>query len=210
MKMKLVLLFSFCLFGLQAIAEESVVIDIQTVGEPPADAKAGASTATQADPQNEANAVNKEQLLKGGKMSPRQKAALAKGEMADTNKEAGNAFLANNSAKPGVVALPSGLQYKIIHAGQGNKPTENNMVRCRYKGRLTDGTIIDSSAENNKPATIRVGGLLAGLKEAVLQMPIGSKWQIVIPPSLAYGASGYHGVGPNAVVVYEMEILGIK
>lgn len=209
MKIKLVLLVTFCLLGLQAVAEESVVIDTQSVGEPSASVKAGASV-SQSDPQAEANAANKEQLLKGGRMSPRQKAALARGEMADTNKVDGDAFLVSNSAKPGVVSLPSGLQYKILHAGSGNKPTVNSMIRCRYKGRLTDGTIIDSSAENNKPATMRVGGLLAGLKEAVLQMPIGSKWQIVIPPSLAYGASGYRGVGPNAVVVYEMEILGIK
>jgi len=209
MKMKLVLLASLCLLGLQAVAEESVVIDTQSVGEPTADVKAGASVA-QPDPQAEANAANKEQLLKGGRMSPRQKAALARGEMADTNKAEGDAFLVNNSAKPGVVSLPSGLQYKILHAGSGNKPTANSMIRCRYKGRLIDGTIIDKSAEGNKPATMHVGGLLAGLKEAVLQMPIGSKWQIVIPPSLAYGTSGYRGAGPNAVVVYEMEILGIK
>jgi len=210
MKMKFILLFSLCLLGFQAGAEESVVIDTQSVGEPPAAVKAGASVPTQSDPQAEANAANKEQLLKGGRMSPRQKAALAKGELADTNKESGNAFLVSNGAKPGVVSLPSGLQYKILRAGKGNKPTENSMIRCRYKGTLTDGSMIDIAAENNKPASMRVSGLLAGLKEAAVLMPTGSKWQIVIPPQLAYGASGYRNVGPNAVVVYEMEILGIK
>jgi FKBP-type peptidyl-prolyl cis-trans isomerase FklB len=165
---------------------------------------------TQPDPKAEANAANKEQLLKGGKMSPRQKAALARGELAESNKGAGDAFLASNGAKPGVVSLPSGLQYKILHAGKGKKPTESSTIRYRYKGTLIDGSVIDKSAENNKPSTINVGGLLAGLKEAAMLMPSGSKWQIVIPPQLAYGASGYRGAGPNAVLVYEMEILGIK
>ncbi len=88
--MKWILLFSLCLLGLQASAEESVVIDSQSIGEPPAAAKAGVNTPAPTDPQAEANATNKEQFLKGGKMSPRQKAALAKGELADTNKEAGD------------------------------------------------------------------------------------------------------------------------
>jgi FKBP-type peptidyl-prolyl cis-trans isomerase FklB len=210
MNMKLVLLFSLCLFGLQAGAEESVVIDTQSVGEPPAAIKPGANSATSSDAQAEANAANKEQFLKSGRMSPRQKAALERGELADSNKGAGDAFLASNGAKPGVISLPSGLQYKILRAGNGIKPKESSMIRCRYKGTLTDGSIIDKSAENNKPSTIQVAGLLAGLKQAALLMPTGSKWQIVIPPQLAYGASGYHDVGPNAVVVYEMEILGIK
>ena len=129
--------------------------------------------------------------------------------MADSNKQAGDNFLAANKAKPGVVTLPSGVQYKILRAGKGMKPTEDNFVRCRYKGTLIDGSIIDKSDEK-KPVSMHVAGFLAGLKEAVMLMPTGSKWEIVIPPQLAYGAFGNRGVGPNAVLIYEMEILGVK
>jgi FKBP-type peptidyl-prolyl cis-trans isomerase len=211
MKMKWILLFSLGMFAIQANADQPVVIDSQSIGEAPAQAAspAGANTAGQTDPQAEANAANKEQFLKGGKMSPRERAAVAKAEMADTNKQAGDNFLANNKSKQGVVSLPSGLQYKILRAGQGRKPTENSQIRCRYKGTLVDGTVIDKS-DDKKPISIRVEGLLAGLKDAVMLMPTGSKWEIVIPPQLAYGTFGNRGIGPNAVLIYQMEILGVK
>jgi FKBP-type peptidyl-prolyl cis-trans isomerase len=209
MKTKSILLFSLWLIGFQANAEQPVVIDTQTIGEQPAAAKAGVTTAAPSDPQAEANAANKEQFLKGGKMSPRERAAVAKAELADTNQQAGDSFLATNRAAPGVVSLPSGVQYRILRAGSGKKPTEESQVRCRYKGKLIDGSTIDKS-DDKKPASMHVAGFLVGLKEAVKLMPTGSKWEIVIPPQLAYGAFGNRGVGPNAVLIYEMEILGIK
>jgi FKBP-type peptidyl-prolyl cis-trans isomerase FklB len=210
MKMKTVCLLGFCLFALQANAEQSVVIDSQSVGEPAAPSGNGASTgAAPADANVETNAANKEQFLKGGKMSPRERAAVAKAEIGNANIQIGADFLASNKAKPGVVSLPSGVQYKVLRAGKGNMPTEESVIRCRYKGTLIDGTTIDKS-DTKKPASLNVKGLLAGLKEAVKLMPTGSKWEIVIPPQLAYGAIGNRGVGPNAVLVYEMEILGIK
>jgi FKBP-type peptidyl-prolyl cis-trans isomerase len=101
------------------------------------------------------------------------------------------------------------VQYKIMRAGQGKKPAEDSVVRCRFKGKLVDGSIIDKS-DNKKPSSMHVSGLVEGLKEAVKLMPAGSKWEIVVPPQLAYGTFGNRGVGPNAVLVYEMEILGIK
>jgi FKBP-type peptidyl-prolyl cis-trans isomerase len=209
MKMKFVSLLGICLLALQANAEQSVVIDSQSLGESPAASKAEASTAVPTDSKAEANAANKEQFLKGGKMSPREKAAVARAEIGNANIQIGADFLASNKAKPGVVSLPSGVQYKVLRAGKGNKPTEESVVRCRYKGMLIDGTTIDKS-DTKKLASLNVKGLLAGLKEAVKLMPTGSKWEIVIPPQLAYGAIGNRGVGPNAVLVYEMEILGIK
>lgn len=209
MKMKLVCLLCLSLLALQANAEQSVVIDTQSVGGSPAAAKADATAAVPTDPKAEANATNKEQFLKGGKMSPREKAAVAKAEIGNANIQAGADFLASNKAKPGVVSLPSGMQYKVLRAGKGKMPTEESVVRCRYKGRLIDGTTIDKS-DAKKPSSLNVTGLLAGLKEAVKLMPAGSKWEIVIPPQLAYGAIGNRGVGPNAVLIYEMEILGIK
>ncbi|MGC2167447.1 MAG: FKBP-type peptidyl-prolyl cis-trans isomerase [Gallionella sp.] len=208
--MKWILLLSLGLFGHQAIAEESVVIDNQSLGETPAGTTAGVNPSASADySQEDANARNKEQLLKGGKMSLRQKAALAKGELAESNKQVGADFLATHKAKPGVVSLPSGVQYKILRSGKGTKPTENSVIRCRYKGKLIDGSTIDKSDEK-KPSTIKVSGLLEGLKQAVILMPTGSKWEIVVPPELGYGAFGNRGVGPNAVLIYEMDIIGVK
>jgi FKBP-type peptidyl-prolyl cis-trans isomerase len=101
------------------------------------------------------------------------------------------------------------VQYKILRAGKGKKPTETSLVRCRYKGKLIDGSTIDKT-DDKKPSTMDVSGFLAGLKEAVQLMATGSKWEVVIPPQLAYGAIGNRGVGPNAVLIYEVEILGVK
>jgi len=209
MQMKWVLLLSLWSVVMQVRAEEPVVIDSQAVGESSAAGKAEVNAVTTSDSQADTNAVNKELFIKGGKMSPREKAAVAKAELADTNAQSGANFLGINKARPGVVSLPSGVQYKILRAGKGKKPTEDSIVRCRFKGALTDGSIIDRSDEN-RPTSMHVAGFLAGLKEAVMLMPSGSKWQIVIPPQLAYGALGNRGVGPNAVLIYEMEILGIK
>jgi FKBP-type peptidyl-prolyl cis-trans isomerase FklB len=162
-----------------------------------------------ADPQADANAAKKEQLLKGGKMSPRQKAELAKAEMADTNKQVGETFLVNNKAKPGVISLPDGVQYRVLKAGAGKTPTDESSVNCRYQGTLIDGSTFDK-VDSKTPTAMKVTGFLPGLKEAVKLMPVGSKWEVVIPPQLAYGAQGNRRVGPNAVLIYVIEILGIN
>lgn len=206
--MKWMLLAGLCLSGVQANAEDAAVIDAQTLGMQQGAAKGGANAAA-ADPNAEANAANREQFIKGGRVSARERAALAKAEIGEANKQAGADFLMQNKAKPGVVVLPSGVQYKILRAGKGKQPAGDSQVRCRYKGMLIDGSTIDTT-DAKKPSTMRVAGFLPGLKEAVMLMPAGSKWEIVIPPQLAYGAVGNRGVGPNAVLVYDMEILGIK
>jgi FKBP-type peptidyl-prolyl cis-trans isomerase len=194
----------------QAHAEQAVVIDTQSIGTQPAATKGEANVAAPtADPQADANAANRERVLKGGKLSPREKREVAKAAVADSNLQAGASFLEANRIKPGVVSLPSGVQYKILRAGKGKKPTETSLVRCRYKGKLIDGSTIDKT-DDKKPSTMDVSGFLAGLKEAVQLMATGSKWEVVIPPQLAYGAIGNRGVGPNAVLIYEVEILGVK
>jgi FKBP-type peptidyl-prolyl cis-trans isomerase len=210
MKMKTQWMFvlSLCLCGFNALAEQSVVIDSQSLREAPAATKSGES-APAADGREDANSTNKAQFIKGGKMSAREKREVAKAAVAETNLQAGTDFLTANRAKPGVISLPSGVQYKILRAGTGKQPTENSQVRCRYKGKLIDGSTIDKS-DDKKPSTLQVSGFVQGLREAVTLMPTGSKWQIVVPPQLAYGAAGYHAAGPNAVIIYEMEILGIK
>ena len=127
------------------------------------------------------------------------------------NKRAAAEFLAANKKKEGVVVLPSGLQYKVLRAGDGKKPTEADMVVCNYRGTLFDGTEVDSSYKRNQPSTFSVKGVIAGWREALPLMSVGSKWQLVIPPELAYGEKGASGViGPNAALVFEVELLAIK
>jgi UDP-GlcNAc:undecaprenyl-phosphate/decaprenyl-phosphate GlcNAc-1-phosphate transferase len=138
----------------------------------------------------------------------REKAARSAG---DDNKKAGESFLAENKTKEGVVTLPSGLQYKIIKAGNGKKPTDADTVQCHYKGTLIDGTKFDSSYDRGQPASFPVAGVIPGWTEALKLMPVGSKWLLVVPSRLAYGEHGQGPViGPNATLVFEVELLGIK
>ncbi len=135
--------------------------------------------------------------------------AKAAGEL---NKKDGDAFLAANKAKPGVVTLPSGLQYKILTPGTGPKPTAADTVICNYKGTLIDGTEFDSSYKRGQPATFPVSGVIKGWTEALQLMPVGSKWQLVIPSDLAYGERGAPGgnIGPDSTLVFEVELMSIQ
>jgi FKBP-type peptidyl-prolyl cis-trans isomerase len=128
---------------------------------------------------------------------------------AETNKKDGAAFLAVNATKPGVVTLPSGLQYKILVAGTGPKPTADDKVVCNYRGMLLDDTEFDSSYKRGQPATFPVTGVIKGWTEALQLMPVGSKWQLFIPADLAYGERGQGPIEPNAVLVFEVELLSI-
>jgi FKBP-type peptidyl-prolyl cis-trans isomerase FklB len=129
----------------------------------------------------------------------------------ETNQKAGETFLAENKTKDGIVTLPSGLQYKIIIAGTGPKPAETDSVVCNYRGTLLDGTEFDSSYKRGQPATFPVNGVIKGWTEALQLMPVGSKWQLFVPPDLAYGARGAGGeIGPNATLVFEVELISIQ
>jgi FKBP-type peptidyl-prolyl cis-trans isomerase FklB len=141
----------------------------------------------------------------------RQKQMEARKTTLEANLKEGEAFLAANKAKEGVVTLPSGLQYKIITAGTGPKPTEKDTVECHYRGTLLDGTEFDSSQKTGKPATFKLTGVIAGWREALQLMPVGSKWQLFVPAALAYGERGTgRGIGPNAALIFEVELLAIK
>jgi FKBP-type peptidyl-prolyl cis-trans isomerase FklB len=132
-------------------------------------------------------------------------------EQAQKNISEGKAFLEANKKKEGVVTLPSGLQYKILKAGEGKKPTEADTVEVNYRGTLIDGTEFDSSYKRNQPATFPVKGIIKGWAEALQLMPVGSKWQLFIPPELAYGERGAgQAIGPNATLIFEVELLAIK
>lgn len=150
-------------------------------------------------------------IINGVQDDIRQKQMQAMEQAAIDNKRDGDAFLAENTKKEGVVTLPSGLQYKILTAGQGKKPLETDTVLCNYKGTFLDGTEFDSSAEGGKPVPIDIKGIIPGMKEALLLMPVGSKWQIVIPAALAYGDHGAANViGPNATLIFEIELVSIQ
>jgi FKBP-type peptidyl-prolyl cis-trans isomerase len=129
----------------------------------------------------------------------------------EINKKGGEDFLTQNKTKPGVVALPDGLQYKILKEGTGPKPTANDSVVCNYRGTLLDGTEFDSSYKRGQPATFPVSGVIKGWTEAVQLMPVGSKWQLFLPADLAYGNRGAGpDIGPNATLIFEVELLSIQ
>jgi FKBP-type peptidyl-prolyl cis-trans isomerase FklB len=129
----------------------------------------------------------------------------------EINKKAGDDFLAQNKTKEGIVALPDGLQYKILKEGTGPKPAATDSVVCNYRGTLIDGTEFDSSYKRGQPATFPVNGVIKGWTEAVQLMPVGSKWQLFVPADLAYGNHGAGpDIGPNATLIFEVELLSIQ
>jgi len=129
----------------------------------------------------------------------------------DANKKEGEAFLTDNKSKEGVVALPSGLQYKVLKEGNGAKPTATDSVVCNYRGTLINGTEFDSSSKHGGPATFPVNGVIKGWTEALQLMPVGSKWQLFVPADLAYGDRGAGGdIGPNAALIFEVELVSIQ
>ena len=136
---------------------------------------------------------------------------LKQEQLAETNKKEGDEFLAANKAKEGVTTLPDGLQYKILTEGTGPKPAATDAVTVNYRGALVNGTEFDSSYKRGQPATFNVTGIIKGWAEALELMPVGSKWQLVIPSDLAYGPSGRPPViGPNSTLVFEVELVSIQ
>ncbi len=131
---------------------------------------------------------------------------------AETNKKEGDAFLAANKTKEGVITLPSGLQYKILTPGTGPKPTAADTVSANYRGTLINGKEFDSNARAGKPVTFQVGGVIKGWTEALQLMPVGSKWQLWIPSDLAYGPGGNPrgGIEPNETLIFEVELVSIE
>lgn len=141
----------------------------------------------------------------------RKKQQLAAAAAGEKNKKEGETFLAANKAKEGVVTLPSGLQYKVVKQGTGAKPTLDDTVECHYRGTLLDGTEFDSSYKRNQPASFPVKGVIRGWTEALQLMPVGSKWELYVPPALAYGEGGAgQAIPPNSTLTFEVELLSIK
>jgi FKBP-type peptidyl-prolyl cis-trans isomerase FklB len=132
-------------------------------------------------------------------------------QVGEANKQEGQQFLAANKAKPGVVTLPSGLQYKVLKEGTGPKPTATDTVVCNYRGTLINGTEFDSSYKGGQPATFAVNQVIKGWTEVLQLMPVGSKWQVFVPSDLAYGAhSPAPEIGPNSTLIFEIDLLSIQ
>jgi FKBP-type peptidyl-prolyl cis-trans isomerase FklB len=187
-----------------SLKQQSVDVDPNLVSQGLKDAMSG--TKTRLTPE-EAQAVLREVQTEVNKQ--RQEKMQ---EAAAKNKTEGEAFLAANKDKEGVVTLPSGLQYKILTAGAGPMPTASDSVVCNYRGTLVNATEFDSSYKRGQPATFGVGQVIKGWTEALQLMPVGSKWQLFIPSSLAYGEPGEPraGIGPNATLIFEVELLSIQ
>jgi FKBP-type peptidyl-prolyl cis-trans isomerase FklB len=131
-------------------------------------------------------------------------------EQSDENLKNGLEFLALNSNETDVVELPSGLQYKILEKGEGDVPALSDKVKCHYKGSLINGSVFDSSYERGQPAVFPVNGVIQGWVEALQRMPVGSKWQLYVPPELGYGEQGAgEAIGPNSTLIFDVELLEI-
>jgi FKBP-type peptidyl-prolyl cis-trans isomerase FklB len=132
-------------------------------------------------------------------------------KVSEQNKTAGEAFLEENKQKEGVEVLKSGLQYKVLQRGNGEKPTPVDVVSVHYRGSFINGQIFDSSYERGKPQVFPVNRVIPGWSEALQHMQVGDKWQIVVPHYLAYGEAGFgNEIGPCTTLIFEMELLGIN
>lgn len=185
----------------KSLSRGSIEIDVQSFMDGLKDGIAGKSLLTDTEIQAVIDSINQE-------IRERQKRKQE--ELAEKNKKAGEDFLAANQEKEGVVALASGLQYKIIRKGNGAIPKATDKVKVHYKGTLIDGTVFDSSYERDEPAEFFVRGVIKGWTEALQRMKTGAKWQLYIPSELAYGDRGTgSSIGPNATLLFDVELLEI-
>lgn len=228
MKFRWLALLGAGLLSVQAIAQDAAVL------KTPKDKESyGVGVAIARNLKRQGFAVEQEEVVKGltdelsgGKLllseddlraimvslqtEVRQKQEQATKAAAEENKKKGDAFLVGNKAKEGVITLPSGLQYKVLQPGDGKKPTDDDTVECQYRGTLVDGTEFDSSYSVGKPVSFKVSQVIAGWQEALKLMPVGSKWQLVVPPQLAYGDRGAGAIGPGSTLIFEVELVSIK
>ncbi|HKW62308.1 MAG TPA: FKBP-type peptidyl-prolyl cis-trans isomerase [Candidatus Acidoferrum sp.] len=169
----------------------------------------GTQSMTDQEAQETLKALQADLRAKQEEMRKEQEAKMK--VLGEANKKEGDEFLAANKVKEGVTALPDGLQYKILQEGTGPKPAATDAVTVNYRGTLVDGTEFDSSYKRGQPATFNVTGIIKGWTEALELMPVGSKWQLVIPSDLAYGPSGRPPmIGPNSTLVFEVELVSIQ
>jgi len=185
-----------------SLKRQEVEVDVQAIIKGLSDGLAGKSVLTDQELREALNVLNQEIRAK---MEEKRK------RLGETNKQEGEKFLAENKTKPGVITLPSGLQYKVLAEGSGESPKSNDVVTANYRGTLIDGTEFDSSAKNNQPLVRPANMLIKGWTEALQLMKPGAKWQLFLPPELAYGERGQGAqIGPSATLIFEMELISFK
>lgn len=193
----------------QQFIRDGVELDLSALTAGINDALSGKASRLTEEQVQETIATLQERAQKRQVEEQAEQAKLA-AEAVEKNSTEGVAYLAANGAKEGVVTTESGLQYKELTAGEGATPKDTDTVSVHYKGTLIDGTEFDSSYSRNEPAVFPVGGVIPGWTEALQLMNVGDKWELSIPSDLAYGAGGTGGtIGPNAVLVFEVELLEI-
>jgi FKBP-type peptidyl-prolyl cis-trans isomerase FklB len=184
------------------LKKQSVDVDVDILAKGVKDALAGGETLLTGEEVRETLVALQQEL--------RAKALERRKQDAENNKKEGEAFLAGNKTKEGVVSLPSGLQYKILRSGDGPSPKGTDTVETNYRGTLINGTEFDSSYKRGQTAVFPVTGVIAGWTEALQLMKVGDKWQLFVPPELAYGERGAGPIGPNSTLIFEVELLSIK
>jgi FKBP-type peptidyl-prolyl cis-trans isomerase FklB len=193
------------------LKRESADVDPSLVSQGIKDAQSGAGTLLAEHEVGVIVAAFENELQKR-RITAEAEKIVAANALAEKQKKAGEAFLAENKKKEGTVSLESGLQYKVLKAGEGKMPSVDDSVVCHYRATLMDGTEIDNSYKDSKPITVPLKGAIKGWNEALQLMPVGSKWQLFIPPGLAYGVQGAprSRIGPNATLIFEVELLSIE
>lgn len=183
----------------QSIKRQGLEVDTDVVGQAIKD--------VMTDAQPKLKPEEMQAAVQAHQQASTQKRAAQAGE----NKKTGEAFLAANKKKEGVVTLPSGLQYKVITEGKGKKPKPTDTIVANYRGTLIDGKEFDSSYKGGQPATFPVNAVIKGWQEILPMMPEGSKWQVFIPSELAYGEAGAGAdIGPNATLIFDIELISVK
>lgn len=175
------------------------------------DALAQAIRDTMNDQEPQLSAEESREVLMSLRQQVQQQQQAVQAEAAGDNMAASQAFLEENQAKEGVETTESGLQYKVVEQGEGPMPGAEDVVTVHYRGTLIDGTQFDSSYDRGEPATFPVGGVIPGWTEALQMMSVGSKYELYIPPGLAYGEQGAGDrIGPNEALIFEVELLEIQ
>lgn len=188
----------------QRIKQETFSIDVDAFAQGVRDAVAGGEQLmTQEEIMTQMQAFQQKQIAK-----QQEEVAM----VAEKNKAEGEAFLLENGKKEGVITLDSGLQYSVVEAGEGDKPSATDEVEVHYAGTLIDGTEFDSSYKRGSTVSFPVNGVIPGWTEALQLMPVGSKWKLFIPSDLAYGPGGTGGgpIGPNQTLLFDVELVSIK
>ncbi len=184
------------------LKRQSIDVDPDLLAKGVKDVLAGGETLLSFEEAREALVALQQEL--------REQAIERRKQDAERNRKEGEAFLAENRTKEGVVTLPSGLQYKILRSGDGASPTATDTVETNYRGTLISGMEFDSSYKRGQTAVFPVNGVIAGWTEALQLMKVGDMWQLFVPPELAYGERGAGPIGPNATLIFDVELLSIK